>query len=848
MSFDRTAPAGESGSPSSPGDVDLQGLVETALVHIATHLSEGRGAKGSCAADESVERDAHRLILQLVAHAEAEAAGIRLPGGFAIRDWADPDCKVENPSGRDLWLAWTEQAQRLVSDGGSLGRDELDSGLSLFTPLQGLNSACNGLANQSFASICFWANVLASRVRDAIGSTVENRLGAIHEILLASRVSVDPAGHWQLDCEVAAKGSRRSRQGSFFTRNALIDYIADECVAALDNEAAEAPKICDPSCGSGNILLGVARRFASRQGDGERALREILETGCYGADVDRIAVDICRYSCWHASGGDAQVALAVGRHIVWGNALLGVTPLMISEGLGAGSFKPLAGESPNLVARLAASLGAEQSDSQMDLFAELECDAPTRSGLQSDELFTVLATPVTEATYHGLLDLIAGTNSDVSERLVRAAVAEHRPVHWHLQFPDLFATDRGSEDDRTGWSGGFDVVCGNPPFLSQLSKDTATERRLARALGARYHSMAKYTNPSTLFLLLASELARYSGCVVMVQPESVLAARDSESARVELSQHTSPVGLWVSAGDMMFDAAVNVCVVSLLKDRLRQWKLRRSHGECFTEMAERCLNRTELESEPTWSWLVAAAHGVPEVVDLHSTRVLGEVASFTADFRDQYYGLIPYVVDAEDGDEQAWRLMTVGLIDLAHNRWGEVPARFGKQEFLRPSVTRQIEDDPSLGRWVRQRSVPKVLVATQTKVLECVVDEDGSLIPSVPTVSAVPRGCTLWELAAVIGSPVASAFACERWLGAGMSSGVLKASARQLGSIPLPMNLEEWGSAAALFSSAQSATTSARRLSILADFGLASCSAYGLDEATSRTLLEWWLPRATRGR
>lgn len=847
MSFDRAASPGESGSSPSSGGADLQGLVQTALVHIATHLSEGSDAEGIHATRECVERDAHRLILQLVAHAEAEAAGIHLPGGFAIHDWADPNQTVENPSGLDLWLGWAEQTQRLVSESCPSGRDDLDSGLSLFTPLQHLNSTRNGLANQSFASICFWASVLASRAREAIGSDVENRLGAIHEILLASRVLVDPAGQWHLDREVATKGSRRSQQGSFFTRNALIDYIADECVATLVKEAVEAPKICDPSCGSGNILLGVARRLAARRGAGDRFLGDLLATGCYGADVDRIAVDICRYSCWHASGGDAQVALAASQHIVWGNALLGVTPLMISEGPGAGSFKPLAEENPNLVARLAASLSAGQSSSQMDLFSELESGAPAQSDLQSDELFTVLATPVTEATYHGLLDLIAGNRSDAAARLVRAAIDEHRPVHWHLQFPGIFATDRGSEDDRTGWSGGFDVVCGNPPFLSQLSEDTATERRLARVLGARYHSMAKYTNPSTLFLLLASELARCSGCVVMVQPESVLATRDSESARVELSHHTSPVGLWVSAGDMMFDAAVNVCVVSLLKDRLKQWNLRRSHGERFAEMVARRLNRTELETEPTWSWLVAAAHGVPEVVDLHSTRALGEVASFTADFRDQYYGLIPYVVDAPNGDGHAWRLMTVGLIDLAHNRWGEVPARFGKQEFLRPSVSRQIEDDPSLGRWVRQRSVPKVLVATQTKVLECVVDEDGSLIPSVPTVTAVPSGCTLWELAAVIGSPVASAFACERWLGAGMSSGVLKASARQLGSIPLPANLEAWGSAAALFRSAQLATTSARRLSILADFGLASCSAYGLDEATSRALLEWWLPRATRG-
>ena len=48
-----------------------------------------------------------------------------------------------------------------------------------------------------------------------------------------------------------------------------------------------------------------------------------------------------------------------------------------------------------------------------------------------------------------------------------AGRAQYRFFHWHLQFPDVFrvpASDQSAENEQTGWSGGFDVVLGNPPW------------------------------------------------------------------------------------------------------------------------------------------------------------------------------------------------------------------------------------------------------------------------------------------------------------------------------------------------------------------------------------------------
>ena len=49
-------------------------------------------------------------------------------------------------------------------------------------------------------------------------------------------------------------------------------------------------------------------------------------------------------------------------------------------------------------------------------------------------------------------------------------------------------------------------------------------------------------------------------------------------------------------------------------------------------------------------------------------------------------------------------------------------------------------DAPAVARWARKRQVPKVLVATQTRVLEAVADLDGQMVPVTPTVSVEPTG------------------------------------------------------------------------------------------------------------
>jgi hypothetical protein len=128
--------------------------------------------------------------------------------------------------------------------------------------------------------------------------------------------------------------------------------------------------------------------------------------------------------------------------------------------------------------------------------------------------------------------------------------------------------------------------------------------------------------------------------------------------------------------------------------------------------------------------------------------------------------------------------------------------------------------------------VPKVLVASQTRVIEAVADPDGSWLPCVPVVSVIPANTgDVRQIAALLTSPVASAWLAARSAGTGLSARALRVSAPVLGRLPMPAG--ELDAAVACLGSGD-----------LAGCGSAVSRAYGLDDAAGRELLDWWLSGA----
>lgn len=397
--------------------------------------------------------------------------------------------------------------------------------------------------------------------------------------------------------------------------------------------------------------------------------------------------------------------------------------------------------------------------------------------------------------------------------------------------------------------GGFDAVVSNPPFQNRLRSRTALDAGVAALVRVSTGGRASaYTDASALFLDVSLGLVREGGVVAMLLPQSVLASRDAALVRAEALRAGRLEHLW-SSGEHAFEGAlVATCAPVIRRGAAAQGAVGRTHALGFARLADAVVGEEMRGGDGTWGALMAGARGAP-VFAFESGGTIGDVAVATADFRDEYYGLAGFL--AESGGEGWTRerppVVTSGLIDLAACVWGERWTRIHKQRWLAPVLERGRLTDARMLAWLEKRLVPKVMVATQTRVLEVYADERGVVVPCMPVISVTPRDeAGLWRVAAALGSPVASAVAFERYAGTALTADAIKVAARQVAWLPIPVDAGAWERGAGLFRAAQGAGTAAERLKGVVKSGRVMCGAYGVEGDELEVLMGWWVRRIER--
>lgn len=426
-----------------------------------------------------------------------------------------------------------------------------------------------------------------------------------------------------------------------------------------------------------------------------------------------------------------------------------------------------------------------------------------------------------DQAFRRVVDAGCVVGMDVDPPAIRTCAEALGSAAW-LRLEDALVTDPNRE---------FDVVVGNPPFLSQLDRRTAVSSERRAVLQERY-PMDAYTDPSALFLLLAARSLRTGGRMAMVQPLSVLAARDAERVRIAVEELAPLAFVWVAGGRVFPDAQVQVCALGAVEGADGS-SVHLSVGGGFRHVGDR------ERGDASWAALGAQAMGVPDLAP-QTDGLLGDLAVCTADFRDAFYRLAGAVREGDVTDTRD-RLVTTAMIDPAVIAWGAREVRFAGERYLRPIVQTQTTDS-ELAAWVAKRAVPKVLVATQTRVIEAAIDPNGATVPVTPVISVVPgkRG-NLPRVAAVLSSPVAAALATSASFGAALSPNAIKLSAAQVREIPLPAHREPWTEAASFIERAHAAEGVDERWRYLERAGRSMLVAYGLP--SNHEVFGWWASR-----
>ncbi len=280
-------------------------------------------------------------------------------------------------------------------------------------------------------------------------------------------------------------------------------------------------KVADIACGSGAFLVAAARYLADRvveawtsenpansqRGDLKvRAVREVVANCLYGADINDMAVEMCKLSLWLVSLDRDLPFSFVDDKVCHGNSLLGLTNLDQLRKLHIDPTQVPVGEMFDIFDVDTDAIIRKAVDLRERLATPIDDNDPARNSAakrrQLNELHNATADLRTIADGVVAAGLPLGGKSgkaldDSYDNLRIAVKAAHpetgqpdstfldsildsgltptvstdyrrwRPLHWIIETPDVLSE-----------RGGFDAIIGNPPFLGVS--------RLWGALGSEY--------------------------------------------------------------------------------------------------------------------------------------------------------------------------------------------------------------------------------------------------------------------------------------------------------------------------------------------------------------------------
>ncbi|GAA1716413.1 Eco57I restriction-modification methylase domain-containing protein [Dietzia cercidiphylli] len=340
-------------------------------------------------------------------------------------------------------------------------------------------------------------------------------------------------------------------------------------------------RVADIAAGSGAFLVAAARFLSERlveawidEGmldkfalDAEElrrhALREVIARSLYGADINPMAVEMCKLSLWLISMDKTKPFSFVDDKIFCGNSLLGLTSLDqlrdlhiapnpankqqqllidVDTKISAATrlrlelASPVDDRDPMRSSRAKARLLEQfrQTTAELRLIADgiIATALPLggKSGRQLDDAYKTLSWQLHEAYP------VDGSFGDPTKLLDRIALGltptvetdyeRWQPLHWIIEAPDVIVE-----------RGGFDAIIGNPPFLG-FKKITPAMGKNVRDFIVNV-SAAKSPGKSDLvayFVLRAWLLRRSSGVVGMITTNTISEGDTRESSLDQLER------------------------------------------------------------------------------------------------------------------------------------------------------------------------------------------------------------------------------------------------------------------------------------------------------------------------
>lgn len=287
-----------------------------------------------------------------------------------------------------------------------------------------------------------------------------------------------------------------------------------------------------------------------------------------------------------------------------------------------------------------------------------------------------------------------------------------RAFNWPLEFPDVMQR------------GGFDVVIGNPPYLSAIEQSNSEDPRGRLFIQEHFVSAKGAFDIYVPFIERGAKLSP-NGISCLLTPNKFLSAPYGEALRRYISEANILNSLDdFSRGSHFADASVYPVITALRKevDRDRTVFIRRHiDGETIRFQVQAQL----IDSLPSHNLGPLLSDSVDRLFEIISKCVpfsnIAEInASTTAAEADDYTIAL---MESDDASGDFWKVVNTGTIDPFTSLWGIRAMRHAKKEFLRPVFHKSssiISD-----RRKSQYDQPKIVFAKIGNTTEAFFDELG---------------------------------------------------------------------------------------------------------------------------
>lgn len=332
-------------------------------------------------------------------------------------------------------------------------------------------------------------------------------------------------------------------------------------------------KVLDPACGSGHFLTAMLHQLLRIKESLLRALgedidrydikREIISKNLFGVDIDENAVEIARLRLWlsliEEVNGQKHIKTLpnIDFNIISGNALIGWLnenltkhPLIdLSEDF---QVKELLAELsltyPNQITeiyKLLQKLSIENTINAYDKLVEIYSLESGERAVKIKETLEKVRKKLYEIITGSYIDFL-NEQSNLSKsdiEILGKNLDDRNPFHWKVDFGKVI------------FSGGFDVVVGNPPYIEDKNyndidlkiiraKEKTKQRKKCKATKPLVYETQNCGNTHAYFIERSINLLKFGGLFGFIVPISLVSTDRMSSIRKFIHSNSSEVSYY----------------------------------------------------------------------------------------------------------------------------------------------------------------------------------------------------------------------------------------------------------------------------------------------------------------